>query len=249
MPRGPRRGGGTGALVPVILLLGGFLITSALAEERRREAQLPSRTAELLRLITHRDRVIDELSREASALAARLRELQRAKAAGSERLRAALAQANELELPASMGPASGPGVIVELTDSETSPRTRGDLTDLRIQDVDLRLVVNALWRSGAEAIAINGHRVGSTTAIRTAGERILVNFDPVASPYRVTALGDPARLEAGIEESEVGEQFDVWMQVYGLGFSVRTVSELAVPALETAPSIEWARPADAGVSS
>jgi uncharacterized protein YlxW (UPF0749 family) len=134
--------------------------------------------------------------------------------------------------------------LVELEDSQASPRTRGEITDLRIQDVDLRLVVNALWRAGAEAIAVNGHRVGSTTAIRAAGERILVNFSPVASPYSVAAVGDPDRLESGLAESDISRQFDVWSQIYGLGFGIRTAQELSLPGLESTQRLDWAVPAE-----
>lgn len=233
-----------GLVVPAILLLLGVLVTSALVEEQRREEQLPSRNAELLDLIRTRELGIAELSAEAGSLSARLGELQRAGALESDRLREALEGLERLRLPASAGPARGPGVIVELADSAASPRTRGELTDLRIQDVDLRLVVNALWQSGAEAVAVNGHRIGGTTAIRAAGDRILVNFAPVASPYRVTAIGDPEELESGLGETEISGQFDVWTQVYGLGFAVRASGELTVPGLEGAERLEWARPAE-----
>lgn len=233
-----------GLVVPAILLLLGLLVTSALVEEQRREEKLPSRTAELLDLIRTRELGIAELSAEAGSLSARLGELQRAGAVESDRLREALEGLERLRLPASAGPARGPGVTVELTDSVSSPRTRGELTDLRIQDVDLRLVVNALWQSGAEAVAVNGHRIGGTTAIRAAGDRILVNFAPIASPYLVTAIGDPEELESGLSETEISGQFDVWTQVYGLGFAVRASSELAVPGLEGAERLEWALPAE-----
>jgi uncharacterized protein YlxW (UPF0749 family) len=136
-------------------------------------------------------------------------------------------------------------VIVELSDSGVSPQTRGELTDLRIQDVDLRLVVNALWEAGAEAVAVNGHRIGGTSAIRSAGDRILVNFDPVASPFQVSAIGEPDGLESGLRETEISQQFDVWTQVYGLGFGVRTARALTLPPLEPFDALAWARPVGA----
>jgi uncharacterized protein YlxW (UPF0749 family) len=240
-PRNP-----AGLVVPAILLLLGFLVTSALVEERRREEEIPSRTAALLDLIRTREAGIDDLSAEARSLAARLDGLQRAGAEESERLRETVAGLSRLQLSASAAPAHGPGVIVELADSEDSPRTRGELTDLRIQDVDLRLVVNALWEAGAEALSLNGHRIGGTTAIRAAGDRILVNFAPIASPYVVTAIGDPEGLESALEETEISQQFDVWTQVYGLGFAVRASTSLAVPGLEAAEALEWARPVKEG---
>lgn len=236
---------GGGVVVPTILLLLGFLVTSALLEEREREAQLPTRAAELLELIEGREAIIGELEGEFRSLSERLRRLQRADASGSSRLREALAAIERLRPLASLAAARGPGVVVELSDSETAPRTRGDLTDLRIQDVDLRLVVNAMWQAGARAVAVNGHRLTTTSAIRTAGDRILVNFDPVASPYRITALGDPETLEARLRDDPISEQFDIWTQVYGLGFEMRGSAALEVPALEAPSRLAWARPVGA----
>ena len=37
--------------------------------------------------------------------------------------------------------------------------------------MDLQILVNGLWESGAEAISVNGHRLSTLTAIRGAGER------------------------------------------------------------------------------
>jgi uncharacterized protein YlxW (UPF0749 family) len=233
-------------VIPAILLLLGFLVTSALVEERKREEQIPSRAAELLELVRAREAGIEELSAEARLLSSRLADLQRAGSVESERLSEALAGLDSLRLPASVVPATGPGVVVELSDSASSPQTRGELTDLRIQDVDLRLVVNALWQAGAEAVAVNGHRLGATTAIRAAGDRILVNFVGIASPYRVSAIGDPDGLESGLRETEISRQFDVWTQIYGLGFSIRSSGDLTVPGLDAAERLEWARPVGGG---
>ena len=41
----------------------------------------------------------------------------------------------------------------------------------RVLDVDLQGVVNGLWASGAEAIAVNGQRLTGLTTIRAAGGR------------------------------------------------------------------------------
>lgn len=233
-----------GLVVPAILLLLGFLVTSALVEESRREGQIPSRSAELLGLIETREVGIAELQGEAESLAASLEELQRTGAQDSERLSETVADLNRLRLSAAAATARGPGVVVELADSDSSPRTRGELTDLFIQDVDLRLVVNALWQAGAEAIAVNDHRIGGTTAIRAAGDRILVNFAPIASPYRLSAIGDPEELRTGLQETEISRQFDVWTQVYGLGFAIELSDDLSLPGLRSSERLEWARPVE-----
>lgn len=53
------------------------------------------------------------------------------------------------------------------------PRENGSQVRV-VTDSDLQLLVSLLWQSGAEAIAINGNRLGVQTSIRTAGSTILI---------------------------------------------------------------------------
>ncbi|KAB8289383.1 hypothetical protein DSM100688_0463 [Bifidobacterium ramosum] len=59
-----------------------------------------------------------------------------------------------------------------------------------VSDADLQMFVSLLWQSGAEAISINGYRLGVQTSIRTAGQTIMVGVNPVQSPYRIEAIGN-----------------------------------------------------------
>jgi uncharacterized protein YlxW (UPF0749 family) len=97
-------------------------------------------------------------------------------------------------------------------------------------------------------VAVNGRRVVATTAIREAGDRVLVNFDPVSSPYRVAAIGDPEALRGGLGGSDIARQFEVWTEVYGLGFSVQAEDRIGVPALQVARDLEWATPVEDGTA-
>lgn len=88
-------------------------------------------------------------------------------------------------------PVSGPGITVTLKDGPNVDEDR----DNRVRDVDVRGVVSALWGSGAEAISVNGKRLTPTSAIRSAGDAILVDLSGLAGPYEIKAIGDPAILE------------------------------------------------------
>ncbi|MCH9277167.1 DUF881 domain-containing protein [Bifidobacterium amazonense] len=59
-----------------------------------------------------------------------------------------------------------------------------------VTDADLQMLVSLLWQSGAEAMAINGYRLGVQTSIRTAGQTIMIGVNPVQSPYTIAAIGD-----------------------------------------------------------
>ena len=65
-------------------------------------------------------------------------------------------------------------------------------------DADLQTLVSLLWQAGAEAIAINGNRLGVQTSIRTAGSTILIG--PVMPVDWQTAAG----LGVGAQPSGLG---------------------------------------------
>jgi uncharacterized protein YlxW (UPF0749 family) len=113
----------------------------------------------------------------------------------------------------------------------------------RIHDADLQLVVNGLFGAGAEAVAINGNRVVVTTPIRAAGDTIVVNFRPVSPPYVVTAIGADQRQFDG---TEIASRFRRWTGLFGLGFSIRRVDDVVVPAYAGRVQITTASPVPAG---
>jgi uncharacterized protein YlxW (UPF0749 family) len=76
--------------------------------------------------------------------------------------------------------------------------------------------VNGLWAAGAEAIAINGQRLTATTAIRNAGQAILVAYRPLQPPYVISAIGDPDTLPARFEDTVGGAYLRLIGQTYGI---------------------------------
>lgn len=88
----------------------------------------------------------------------------------------------------------GPGVTVTLRDSQKPPPATVSPTDVIIHDVDVLKVVNELWAAGAEAIAVNNHRVSVGTSFRCVGPVILVDGTRIASPVVIRAIGDPDTL-------------------------------------------------------
>ena len=87
-------------------------------------------------------------------------------------------------------------------------------------DRDLQIIVNGLWAAGAEAIAINGERLTTLSAIRSAGQAILVDFRPLVPPYVVEAIGDPAHLQAGFATDMAGAYVQSLRDNYGIQVSV-----------------------------
>ena len=102
-------------------------------------------------------------------------------------------------------------------------------------------MVNSLWAAGAEAVSINGQRLGPTTAIRFAGEAVLVDFRPVTSPYEISAIGDPDTLQTEFLASPEVNALAVISESFDLRFEFAREDELILPAAST-PELRSAGP-------
>jgi uncharacterized protein YlxW (UPF0749 family) len=135
----------------------------------------------------------------------------------------------------------GPGVKLVVDDAENTdqggggPRESAGFADTgRVRDRDMQRVVNGLWQSGAEAIAINGQRLTALSAIRAAGDAILVDNRPLVPPYTVLAVGDGKKLSSAFEDSADGQ----YLQALHDSFDIRTsLSEQEKVSLSAAPSL------------
>ena len=207
-------------------LLVGFLLTTGLTAGRQAALEQTARKSELIALVQSRQQ-------RTAALAERLEEL-RAQVTTVEQSVNTLAAPNlhrqlqQVEALTGLTALRGPGVRITFTDAEGTCST-GRVEDCRIQDVDLQLATNILWGEGAEAVAVNGERLITTTAIRSAGSSILINYRVLTSPYVVEAIGNSDALQEQFLDSELAEDFGVWRDVFGLGFAVEGAEDITVP--------------------
>lgn len=214
-------------------------LTATFSAEASRRASQPRRQ-QLVELISSREKQLAGLQRDLRRLRADLEEEVESAGRVSASKRAAAQSAEVLGLQAGAVPLAGPGLEVVLSDSERMPGPTEDASLYRVHDVDLQLVVNALFSLGAEAVAVNSQRIVSTTAIRGAGETILVNFRPLLPPYVITAIGASAR---PFQEHPHARRLARWEDLFGLGFRVTAKDELRVPAYAGQVALRHAQPA------
>ncbi|MFF5537960.1 DUF881 domain-containing protein [Streptomyces cinerochromogenes] len=137
----------------------------------------------------------------------------------------------------------GPGVRLVVNDAKeasdggdgSNPRETSGFSDTgRVRDRDMQRVVNGLWASGAEAISINGQRLTALSAIRAAGDAILVDNRPLVPPYTVLAVGDGQRLSTRFQDSADGLYLHALEENYGIRATISTEGDVRLPA---APSV------------
>lgn len=233
--RGRRAGlslaAGTGGVAFVIVL-------AATMTPPDPEVRLP-RQYRLAGLIERRAATTEELRTEVAALRAEVEELSSA-AAARQTASDEIAQALEiLGRQAGLAAMSGPGLVVSLADSELAESPSGNVNDLVIHSEDVRAVVNALWRAGAEAISLNGQRLVGTSAVVCVGNTLLVNGTVHSPPYVAAAIGaDRSRFDSDPLVRRLRRE----AVSFRLGFAVESASDLRVAGFDGAVAFGHARP-------
>ena len=217
-------------------LLAGLVLGVAYAQNIERKSGTDQARDEILATVRATEDRNDVLAAARDDLSTEVEQRRIAVLADDEQGTAVLDRLARAEDDAASTPVHGPGITVTLTD----PASRPDLTDSAekdrgrsasvILDRDLQSVVNALWHSGAEAVSINGVRIGPGVTVRQAGGAMLVDNRPVFSPYTVAAVGSPAELQTGFVVSDAYLRMSGVQQLYGVGFTIADAADLALPA-------------------
>jgi uncharacterized protein YlxW (UPF0749 family) len=204
---------------------------------QRRPDTAPSRArADLVRQIEARRSAADDQVRQVQALQAEIDRLQTSALGGQE---AALAKRlAALAVVTGSSAVTGPGLTITLDDArkqgndsaDGDPRTQAESDEGRVLSKDLQVVTNGLWEAGAEAVAINGQRLTALSAIRFAGEAILVNYRPLTRPYVVTAIGSQQDLEVEFADSAAGSYVRALQDNYGVRVRIAGAESLTLPA-------------------
>jgi uncharacterized protein YlxW (UPF0749 family) len=233
--RRPATGAAGGARRPSwILLIGllavGLLLSTAAAQARARASSTAETHTALVNEIRARTAANDTmekgLEQDRADVATTRRKALKLTAEGSSLAR----RLATLELVTGASPVTGPALVVHLTDApadadngnDVDPRTDNS-TDGRITDRDLQTVVNEVWGAGAEAVAVNGQRLTALSAIRSAGDAILVDFRPLSPPYDIVGIGDASAMRTSFTEGFGGSYLQA-LRDYGIRYSLSTQS-------------------------
>jgi uncharacterized protein YlxW (UPF0749 family) len=158
----------------------------------------------------------------------------------------ALAQLNKqlaaARLAAGLTKVTGPGVLIEIADSKVQVPAGENPANYIVLVDDLHDIVTALWASGAEAIAINGERLVSTSSIYGVGASILVNTAFLAPPFRVEAIGSNGLLDRFLGNQAYLGRVAHRIDAFGLEFATQSQGDLSLPAFIGNTRFRWAVP-------
>ncbi|MET7450495.1 DUF881 domain-containing protein [Streptomyces sp. NPDC005574] len=115
---------------------------------------------------------------------------------------------------------------------------------LVIHQQDLQAVVNALWQGGAQGIRVMDQRLISTSAVRCVGNTLILQGRVYSPPYKITAVGDPEKLQKALAEAPSIQNYMVYVNVYGLGWKVEEDGAVTLPGYSGTVDLQYAKPVE-----
>jgi len=208
----------------------GFLVVSQLRGTQPFSQRLANESeGDLARILAGLNTEADALREEIATLKLQLRDLETSTRSDEAAQKSAEDQLRTLEVLAGTVPVAGPGIALTVDDPGGNVRY-DSLID----------IVQELRDAGAEAIAVNGRRVGVASAFAQSGGKVTLDGVALASNYQVLAIGQSATLEGGLKIP--GGILDTLAALRDVRVDLRRSDRLDLPALAKPPSFRVARP-------
>jgi uncharacterized protein YlxW (UPF0749 family) len=225
-----------------VLVVAGLLF--AVSATTARGTQLRTDRSDAVALARSEQTRYAEQLAQLAALRREVDERTRAAAGGDATVRDLRARGDAAAPDAGLAPVAGHAVQVTLDDAPHRSTLPSGVSadDLVVHQQDVQAVVNALWLGGAEAMMLMDQRVISTSAVRCVGNTLLLQGQVYSPPYRITAIGDPARMRAALDASAALQIYREFSKVYGLGWSVQDQGDITVPAFTGSLDLRFATP-------
>lgn len=238
----------TSPLIKVLAATSAVLLAltfiAAVLEKRAQSEQVNSTRQALIERIVAADKRVATAQQDVAQSGIDLAAAESAHLAGTSLGQQAQKRLDILRKATGFTELSGPGLQVTLDDAPDSSSVPGGVISPGIvQDRDVQSVVNGLWAAGAKGIAVNGQRLTGASAIRNAGEAILVDYRPLSPPYRIVAISDSADATAGIfRDGVAGLLLEQLASRYGVVWNIATLGDSTIPAASSALNLSGGKP-------
>lgn len=217
----------------------GFLLITQFRAGRaiRQQTALPTvRVRDLAVLVQQQGAALQALQNEVAQLRTTLSEYQTAAAEGRSAAETLARDVDVYRLVLGLVPVQGPGVVVRLRE----PATPTGIVPPGIQAQDLSGLINELWSGGAEAIAVNGHRIVATTGFGQDDRGVFAGPLRLSAPYEIRAVGDSRAMAATLN---LRGGFVEGLRSVGLTVDIRASPRLTLPAAPPPGRFRYAVPA------
>ena len=230
---------------PLVAITCGALLATSAANSGGTDLR-PGRYTDLAGLVTEENREYEALQQRVTDLTGEVDQL--TSRVGNGEVRRLRQRVEGLEDPAGLEARSGPGLTIVLSDApeEVINSSSRNLNLLVVHQQDIQAVANALWMGGAEAMTIQGQRVITTTGIKCEGNAVMLQGVAYAQPYVISAIGNPAALEAAVLQDDylAGYRAAAAVPDISVGWEMRAEERIDAPAYEGLTTMQYAQPLD-----
>ena len=226
----------------VALLALGFLIAAQLASEGPRVRYTTQERTPLVETANELQAQQDDLKARILDLRAQVQRIETQGEGSADLVRQLNADLQQARIAAGLIALTGTGIVIQLEDSKAPVPPDGNESDYLVGSRDIRLVVEELWGSGAEAISVNGERITPTTAIIDVGTSLLINSAYLSPPYQVSALGGPDLYDHLSASPRFGDFVRTRSEGYGIGVSLAEPDSVDIPAFVGTVTLRYSRP-------
>jgi len=168
-------------IISLIALALGFLLVVQLRSQAAVARPLAAQDdTSVALLINDLNRANNQLIQQGVALAQQEAQLRQALAAGGTDAQSIQKELTALREINGDVPVHGPGLQIQI---------QGTVLDFELQDA-----LNSLRNAGAEAMALNGYRIISSTPVQSRGNTLLIDGHAVSAPLSLLVVGDPEQL-------------------------------------------------------
>ncbi len=175
------------AIIAVLTALLGFAIVLQVRQNSGSDNLSNLRDDDLVGILDDQNARADRLRQQISGLETTLSQLRNSGDRSAAARKQALQDARALGILLGTLKATGPGVVVTVSDPAA-----------KLGPEDLLDVIEELRGAGAEAIQFSGVRVSTDTAFTGSAGHVAVDGTSVSSPYTVLAIGDSKTLDTAL---------------------------------------------------
>jgi uncharacterized protein YlxW (UPF0749 family) len=218
-------------LIVVVAALVSFFAVSQLRTSNRFTQDLSSQDeGDLARILSSLSSESTAQQQQLSLLKVELANLQNASTAQGTASQAVNSQLNSLEVLAGTTPVTGPGLEIDVSDPN--------------KQVTYDVVVDTIEElrdAGAEALAVNGQRIGVESYFGPASSgssKVSLDGVGLSAPLTISAIGPAATMEGGLEIP--GGSLDTLRALNGASVQTHRLDTLNLPALSHPPQFHAA---------
>lgn len=239
-----RRGKVAGlGLLAVVALATGFVLAGQVRTQLLTPSNQVARYQALVRSVQDLEATNAADRSQIAALRAQISALEADAAARSAETQALQGQVADLRAHAGLVAMQGPGVEVQLRNGVAGPNGSSQ-TGYLVNFQDVQDLINFLFANGAEAIAVNQRRITPLSSFSgSAGQVVIDQGPPLASPITVAAIGDRNRMRDALADPTALPDVRARQVQYQLQLTFQGIPDVAVPAYDSSLQIPHVSPA------